>query len=170
MTKRLILIRHAKSSWEDLDADDFERPLNQRGQVGADAIGKWLGDGGYHPDEVLVSAAARTVETWDRIALNLPEHSVDKREALYHASPDTLLSELQSASGNCVAIVGHNPGISMFARGAVDTAPAHPRFDVYPTGATLVVDFPTEDWKTVELGTGRVRNFVVPRDFTRATT
>lgn len=169
MTLRLILIRHAKSSWDDFDLEDHDRPLNERGQIGADAIGVWMAEQGFSPDVALISSAARTIETWDRIQTKKSgETTVNIRETLYHSSPDRILMELQKANGNTVAIVAHNPGIAAFADGIVDVAPSHSRFGAYPTGATLVVDFPFDTWAKVQPNTGRVVNFVVPRDFTRA--
>ena len=71
MTLRLILMRHAKSSWDSPGLDDHERPLNGRGCRSAKAIGAWLNDHGYLPDLVLSSDAERTRETWGIVAAEL---------------------------------------------------------------------------------------------------
>lgn len=164
MTRRLILIRHAKSSWDEPALDDHSRPLNARGRRAAAAIGRWLASRGYRPETVLVSTATRTRETWAGIAEALgggPEPRLVGR--LYHASPEVMLAVLREAGGATVAMVGHNPGIAAFAAALVAAPPPHPDFARYPTGATLVADFPVEDWAQLRLGTGTVCDFVVPR-------
>ena len=65
MTLQLILMRHAKSSWDDPAAADFDRPLNGRGRRSAKALGHWLRQRGWLPDRVLCSSARRTRETLD---------------------------------------------------------------------------------------------------------
>lgn len=162
---RLILIRHAKSSWGDPFQDDHARRLNDRGRAAAASIGRWLAQKGYVPDEVLCSDAARTVETLALILKELPEISrVSHRPALYHASPDTMLDLLQRATGRCVAMIGHNPGIGGMACGIVAARPDHPRYVDYPTAATAIVDFDIAEWSMLRPGTGRVVDFVTPAD------
>ena len=69
--KRLILTRHATSSWDDPMMPDHDRPLNARGRHSCAVIGDWLTSRGLAPQEVLCSDAVRTVETWERIAPHL---------------------------------------------------------------------------------------------------
>ena len=163
MTRRLILIRHAKSSWADPGQDDHERPLNRRGQRSAVAIGHWLREKGYLPDRILCSSAARTRETCALLALD-PEPVI--LPALYHASPETLLAEFQAAGGGAVAVIGHTPGIGAFAEMILSAPPPHGRFFDYPTGATLVAERPVDDWSEVTPGAGRVVDFITPRELT----
>ena len=166
MTLTLLIIRHAKSSWEDPFADDHARVLNGRGRRSADALGDWLNGSGYVPDTCLCSDAARTVETWGRIAARLDAPpSVRYRAPLYHAPVGTILSELQSAGhGRATAIVGHNPGIGDFAALMCAEAPAHPDFHRYPTGASTVLSFDADEWQNARPQKGRALGFVVPRD------
>lgn len=160
MTLRLILMRHAKSSWDDPRQDDHSRPLNGRGRRSAEALGAWLKAKGYLPDVALSSDAERTRETFERLGLDCP---VRFTPALYLADTGTMLERLRQAEGRCVLMIGHNPGIGAFAARLVARAPAHPRFDDYPTGATLVADFAADDWADVGYGTGTAVEFVVPR-------
>ena len=165
MTLRLILIRHAKSAWDDPLQDDHDRVLNKRGQRAAPAIAQWLVERGYVPAEVVSSTARRTLETWERMAPAFPEHTVMRREpGLYHASADRMLSALHDCAASPVMMLGHNPGIAEFAARLLAKPPAHPRFATYPTCAALVADFEAADWAEVRFGTGRVVDFVVPRD------
>lgn len=158
---RLILIRHAKSNWNDPFQDDHTRVLNKRGRDAARAIGTWLQTKGYKPDCILVSDAMRTIET---AALILPclksDPTVSYLPALYNASPDTVLDIAQRSTGGCVAIIAHNPGIGMVARALTTKTPDHRRFDDYPTCATTVIDFN----EPITIGNGTLIDFVVPRD------
>ncbi|SMC49717.1 SixA phosphatase family protein [Primorskyibacter flagellatus] len=158
---RLILMRHAKSSWDDFTQPDHSRPLNDRGRRNARALGAWLRSNDYLPDKVLCSTATRTRETLDLLELGA---SVVYPEDLYHASPETLLRSLQGASGNTVLILGHNPGIGSFASRVVAHRPDHPRFGAYPTGATLVASFDIPRWADLSLNSGTVDAFITPRD------
>jgi len=165
MPRRLILLRHAKSDWTDADATDHARVLNPRGRAACDAIGAWLAARGHVPDEVLCSDAARTRETWARLAPHLPGAPAPTlRPDLYLAEPGRMLSALQGASGDVVAMLGHNPGIGSFAAGLLADRPEHDDFGRYPTLATLVADFDIDAWSRLVPFTGRVVDFVVPRD------
>jgi phosphohistidine phosphatase len=160
VTQRLILIRHAKSSWGDPFADDHARPLNDRGRASATAVGRWLADQGYLPEIVLCSDAARTQET---AGLIMPElhRTPDLRllPSLYHAAPGTILDVAQRETADVVAVIGHNPGIGMLANLLVTNPPSHPRFHDYPTCATTVIDFADRISRK-----GTCIAFTVPRD------
>lgn len=161
MTRRLILMRHAKSDWGSRTLSDHARPLNPRGRRAARAMGDWLRQQGLLPDTALVSTAMRTRETWTRLGLG---GKVRFSDALYHAAPEDILGELRGAFGANVLILGHNPGIAEFAALLLAAPPAHPRFDDYPTCATLVADFEIRSWADLRPGTGRLVAFVTPRD------
>lgn len=162
--RRLILTRHAKSSWDDPAMDDHDRPLNLRGRRAALELGEWLHSRGYEPDEVLCSTAERTRETWARAAAAPLEVTprVDYVGALYHAAPEAMLHVLRRATGDCVMMIGHNPGIAAFAAMLPARAPVDPDFRRYPTTATLVVDFQIDDWAAARPGAGSVLDFFVP--------
>lgn len=158
--KRLILMRHAKSDWS-FEQADFDRPLNPRGRRAAPALGTWLRAQGALPDQVLCSSAARTRETLDLLDLDAPTH-FDR--ALYLAEPDRMLDALRHAKGDCVLMLGHNPGIGQLAHDLLRAAPTHPRFDAYPTCATLIAQFELDNWSDLEPGSGDTLAFTVPRD------
>lgn len=158
--KQLILLRHAKSDWSH-DLPDHDRPLNSRGRRAAPAIGAWLRDHGYLPDEVLCSTAARTRETWDLLGLDAPARL---EKALYLATVDEMMQVLQGARGDSVMVLGHNPGIGLLARRLLRQPPAHPRFDAYPTCATLVARFDADSWRDLPPHSGTAVDFIVPRD------
>ncbi len=164
--KRLILTRHAKSSWDDPTTPDHDRPLNDRGRAAAADLGQWLASRGYVPGQVLCSDSRRTRKTWDAAAPALPGTPIlDLKPALYHAGPDVMLAVLHHATADAVMLIGHNPGIAEFAARLVAHPPLHGEFARYPTGATLVVDFAVSDWPEVGFGKGAVIDFTVPREF-----
>ncbi|WP_333712095.1 SixA phosphatase family protein [Yoonia sp.] len=160
MTQRLILIRHAKSSWGDPFADDHARPLNDRGRASATAVGQWLAAQGYLPQIVLCSDAARTQETAGLILPELPQQpELRLMPRLYHAAPGTILDLAQKETAETVAVIGHNPGIGMLANLLVTNPPNHPRFHDYPTCAVTVIDFADRIAHK-----GHCVAFTVPRD------
>lgn len=163
--KRLILTRHAKSSWDDPMMPDHDRPLNDRGKAAAADLGQWLASRDYVPGEVLCSDALRTRKTFSGIAPALPGTPVlELKPALYHAGPDVMMAVLKHATADTVMMIGHNPGIAEFAARLVAHAPANPEFVRYPTGATLVADFDVADWGQVAFGSGVTVDFIVPRE------
>lgn len=165
MSLTLILMRHAKSAWDDPIQEDFDRPLNGRGRKSAVAIGQWLLDHGYLPDEVIVSGARRTVETWSRMAHGFPETTaMQSNPALYLASADTILGVVKTAKVPTIMVIAHNPGIGQFARDIAKMPNPHPKFSQYPTGATTVITFDTESWDALDWRAGTITDFVVPRD------
>ncbi|MCV3273712.1 SixA phosphatase family protein [Roseobacter sinensis] len=165
MTRTLILMRHAKSDWSHAGLRDHERPLNGRGRVSAQALGAWLRDREHLPDEVLCSSATRTGETLQRLELpkDIPVRYMNE---LYHAEASCMRDVLMQAVGACVLMIGHNPGICDVAHRLVRTAPDHPRFEDYPTGATLVVRFAAPSWAEIGWHEGQPIDFVTPRELT----
>jgi phosphohistidine phosphatase len=165
MTLTLILIRHAKSDWDDPRLTDHQRPLNDRGRRAAPRVGAWLTVTGLNPQEALVSDAMRTRETWSYIASQLPDAPAPALlPGLYLAGPTAMLTYLHAATANCVAMVAHNPGTGVLAERLAATPPAHPSFASYPTGAVTVLDFDISEWADAQPGMSRVRAFVIPRD------
>ncbi len=164
--KRLILIRHAKSSWSSGANADKSRPLNDRGRAAATKVGAWLNKQGYLPDQVISSNAARCVETWAGVSEILgKDATVQFEDGLYLASAATMLTHLQSAAGDIVLMLGHMPGIGEFARDMRrDPPPAHEAFQKYPTGAVTVLDFKADSWAEVLSGSGKFVDYIAPRD------
>ena len=124
MTRRLILLRHAKSDWPDVP--DRDRPLAKRGRRDAPRIGRWLHDHGYLPDVVICSPARRTEQTWELVAPELAgAPSVRFEPRAYAASALTLRSLLQELPGRYRAalLIAHNPGLSNWPRAWPDHPP-----------------------------------------------
>jgi phosphohistidine phosphatase len=161
--RRLILMRHAKSSWADPGQADHDRPLNGRGRRAAAEVGAWLAARGLVPGAALVSSAARTRETWARLGPAFAEVPVAPRPDLYHASPEAMLRALRGATEiETVAMVGHQPGIGVFAARLLAAPPADAAFAKYPTAATAVIEFDADGWAAVDWGAGRLAAFITP--------
>ena len=159
--KRLILMRHAKSDWSELDASDHERTLNERGIRSATAIGRWLQQNALLPDHILCSDAARTQQTLELLAL--PETPTTFTRSLYLAQAEVMARKLSKQVDDCILLVAHNPGIAVLAERLVSQPPQDAQFDSFPTCATFVVDFQISAWSDLKMGMGAVQHFIVPR-------
>ncbi len=165
--KKLILMRHAKSSWSEADIQDISRTLNPRGKASATLLGQWMEREGRTPDMVITSAATRCQQTWAGVSAELSRQpDVMVSRALYMAGPDEILDVIRNtASGDSVMILAHQPGIGLLAREMrVDPPPAHAAFRKYPTGATTVLELPIDDWSQVSLGVGHLDTYIAPRE------
>ncbi len=110
---RLVLLRHAKSSWRDPSLPDRDRPLNARGARTAPAVARELARRGWAPDAVLCSTAARARETWERMAPELPAAPfVAWRPDFYLGGIDAIRAALRALEPafRTAWLVGHNPG------------------------------------------------------------
>jgi len=169
--RQLLLLRHAKSSWDDASMPDRDRPLNLRGRRAATAMRQAMRDLGLAPDVVLVSTARRTMETlqalepWDDMPL------VEPMDSLYLANPMQLLAALHGVAETVrsVLLIGHNPGMhdlalilagsaAMRGNGANERALA----DGFPTGA-LAEFVVAGSWWDLREGGGRLTRFLTPR-------
>ena len=170
--RQLLILRHAKSSWDDRDLPDHERPLNARGQQAARAMRDAMVGLGLCPDLVLVSTARRTRETAAALEPWPDTPLVDHVDALYLASAPTLLSTLQSTAETVrsVLLVGHNPGLHELALalvGAHAMTLANPDMrrlsEGYPSGALTEFTLPGP-WSALAEGGARLVRFLSPRD------
>lgn len=113
MQRRLILLRHAKSSWKTNAPSDHARPLGKRGRRDAPRVGAALRELGWTPDHVLSSDAERTRETFERMAKELGFTAAAQfRADLYHAGVDELRYAIASVDDEhrTLLVLGHNPG------------------------------------------------------------
>lgn len=114
---RLILMRHAKAERRSASGEDFDRPLSDRGRSDAALVAKALAKDGLVPSLALVSAARRTMETWEAMREAFPKARSQPTKALYNASPMEILDALEGVSAGTVMVVGHNPGLHELAVG-----------------------------------------------------
>ena len=114
--KTLLILRHAKSSWENSELTDHDRPLNKRGKRDAPRVGLVLREQGLSPDLILSSTAKRAQRTATAVAETAEyQGEVKFLPNLYHAGPRTYGEVLRNVSNDCqsVMIVGHNPGLEI---------------------------------------------------------
>jgi phosphohistidine phosphatase len=161
--KQLFLLRHAKSSWDDLEAADHDRGLAPRGRRAAKLMAKHLRHAAITPSLVLCSSAQRTRETLDRLDL---DGEVKIERELYGASERELVERLRRVpeSVQSVMVIAHNPGIQglalTLARGGDELDRMEQKF---PTGALATLTF-SGDWHELGPGCAEPAGFVRPRD------
>ena len=111
MVRRLIVMRHAKSSWKDPNLDDHERPLNKRGRGDAPMVADAIFDRGWIPDLILVSSSKWTRQTLEGMSHRMGKAPFEVRSGIYHATVIDLMEELEDMLDNgTTMIIGHNPG------------------------------------------------------------
>jgi phosphohistidine phosphatase len=157
--KTLLLLRHAKSSWGDPSASDFDRPLAARGIADAPRIGDALRHKGPLPDLILSSPAVRATQTVEAVvkAAGLGTPQFDQN--IYGASSPELMAIVRRLpeTSSCAMLVGHNPGFGDLVSRLTDTS------QDMPTAALACIEFQVETWADVEDGTGRLAWFITPK-------
>ena len=168
--KRLAVLRHAKSSWDQPDLEDFDRPLNERGWKAARKIGSALATRGFDFDRIVASTAVRVRETLDgvreKFALSAP---IQFDSRIYLADVEQLLKIVRELPETVhrPLLVGHNPGLEQqLALLAIKDGDhfiqrvAHN----FPTGAFALVDLPQDRWNRIEPGSGRIIELILPKE------
>lgn len=168
---RLLLLRHAKSSWDDPHQSDHERPLNKRGIKAAPAMGQFIADNGLTPDLVLCSSATRARQTMQLATAKFakkPEIRIlDPLYAFggFHTPLNIIRNEAKSEK--TLMLVGHNPTMEDLAQeltGSGNSALRALMYEKYPTAALAVIDFDIPAWRDLQTGIGALVRFVRPRD------
>ncbi len=165
----LSLLRHAKSSWADPSQDDFDRPLNERGDEAAPRMGAFMARNRIAPDLILCSAAIRTRQTLAHVLPHLPAKTeVGYEESLYLATAIELLALVRKtkAAVSHLMLVGHDPGMHDLATrlaGSGDPALLSALAAKFPTSGLAVLAFDARAWSGVELGAGRLVLFMTPK-------
>jgi phosphohistidine phosphatase len=171
-SKRLVLLRHAKSAWPDVP--DHERPLGKRGKRDAPRAGRWLRQAGYLPGLVVCSTSQRTRETWQLAAAELGASPPVRFEPrVYGAGAEKLLDLIRETPDEVetLLVVGHEPAMreltlllaSAVADGSDPTALEWVRLK-FPTAAISVLRF-AGGWSGLGPGGAELADFVVPADY-----
>ncbi|MSP67570.1 MAG: histidine phosphatase family protein [Alphaproteobacteria bacterium] len=169
MTRTLLLLRHAKSSWAGPGQADHDRPLAPRGRKAAVEMGRMLRARGLIPDLVLLSTARRTVETWELLAPELGRPVPARRlKSLYLAGPQRLLTVLRRVDPTIgkVMLIGHNPGLHGLALLLVvagDPVLRDRLAEKYPTAALAAIAVAEAPWRDLSQGSGTLAQFLTPR-------
>ena len=161
--KTLYLVRHAKSSWNNANLSDHDRPLNHRGERDAPRMGKRLQKRKPQPETILSSSAVRAQTTAHILAqaIGFPESEIVIDERLYGAEPKDVVSivgELDNAL-DCAMVVGHNPTFT----GLVN-ALGQCEIDNVPTCGVAILTFSTKTWKNIAKVGGTLVEFDYPKN------
>jgi phosphohistidine phosphatase len=167
----LALLRHAKSSWDATDIDDFDRPLNDRGRSAAPVMGAALKELNFSPELILCSPAKRTRETLTLISPFVKDAQVTFDDELYLTSQETLYARLKATPIGIkrVLMIGHNPGmhgLALFLTGTGDVKSISRLEDKFPTAALAIFSFPQTTWRELVPASGHLEAFVTPRERT----
>jgi phosphohistidine phosphatase len=164
LSKRLAILRHAKSDWGQPGLSDFERPLNERGRAAADSLRRAIGQRGLTFDIVLSSPSQRTRETLALIGID-----AQWEEQLYLADPDTLLGIVRALpkAAQSALVVGHNPGLHelVLKLARADEDGLRQRVNAkFPTGALALLDLDVDSWSEAAPGCGEIVELLLPRE------
>jgi phosphohistidine phosphatase len=159
--KIIKLMRHAKSSWENPDLADFDRPLNPRGLKDAPFMGSIIHDNELGPEIIISSPAKRARQT----AILFKETaevkaSIEYNDQIYEASPTALLKIVSKLSEDfqSVLLIGHNPGMEGFIRlltGEIQSM---------PTAAFASINLSIEKWADVGANCGNLEVILRPKE------
>jgi len=167
--RQLLLLRHAKSAWDNAGVSDHSRPLTARGRQAAGAMRQAMLGLALSPDVVLVSSARRTLQTLEALEPWEETPLIEPMDALYLATADEMLGVLRgiAETARSVLVIGHNPGLHelalMLNGGARDPADARRLAEGYPTGALAEFTL-AGPWGTLAARGGRLHRFLCPRD------
>lgn len=164
--RRLHLLRHAKSSWDDRGLRDRDRPLAPRGQRATRRIASWAQKHDVRPQLVVSSSAVRARETLQGVLPGLGEPEIWIEVALYAASAETLLERVHALPDEAeeAMLVGHNPGLGDLLLLLAEPGELRERAEAkVPTGALATLEADIERWAELEPGSARIMSFVVPR-------
>lgn len=146
--KQLTIVRHAKSSWELPELDDFYRTLNDRGVRNAFTMAEALKEQGLYPDLILTSPAVRAINTAIIIArkLDFPQQRIESNDRIYEASTEHLLQVLASVDDRIghVMLFGHNPSLTNLINRLQPE-----RLDNLPTCGVFVIQMAMESWSNI---------------------
>jgi len=170
MSRRLYLLRHAKSSWKHPELADHDRPLAGRGRSAAVAMADYMAEQKIVPELVLCSTAVRTRETYERIEAGLARAPVRYERRLYGASADDLLECLRGVPDEVrsVLMIGHNPAIEEFAIQLARPSPERDDLEAkFPTAALATLELAGSCWRDLQPGRATLIAYVRPRDLNR---
>lgn len=165
MSRQLLILRHAKSTWDTQAATDFVRPLNKRGEKDAPRMGRWLRQQGLIPDYVVSSPAERARQTALKACkgLGIPADRLQWDLRIYDATPEQLLAVLADCPeiARTVLLVGHNPGLELLLRYLCRSVPVPADGKLLPTATVAQLEMPA-DWQQPDPGAARLVSITRP--------
>jgi phosphohistidine phosphatase len=162
VSKQLLIVRHAKSSWSEPDMADHLRPLNKRGKRDASRMAKFLSQQGLVPDIIISSTAERAKLTAQLMAEEFNEFvgKIQLADELYLAKPDAYLKCLYRVPDQfkIAMVVGHNPGLEVL----VEDLSAE--FHAMPTAAVAHFELDISEWSNLGSDTARLMSVWRPKE------
>jgi phosphohistidine phosphatase len=165
--KRLGLLRHAKSEWDDLSLRDFDRGLNARGRKGAALMGRHIRERGDKWDLIVASPAERVKLTLEASGLDAP---VRWEQQVYLADAESLMAILRAVpdDAGAVLLAGHHPGLPQLLVTLVSAEAENALFEraaeKFPTAAYAVLDLDIVRWADLAPDCATLSHFIRPRD------
>ncbi len=160
--KKIYIIRHAKSSWKDLDMDDFDRPLKKRGKDDIKLVANWLKKRDIKPDIVLCSPAIRAKMTLKILkkVLDIKKEAIVFDRGIYMAKTRYLIELISDIDDryDTLFLIGHNPSLSELAEYLCDMSMT----DI-PTSGVVAVKFDIDKWSKIKNKKGDMLFFVSPK-------
>ena len=158
--KKLIIARHAKSSWKDPTLRDFYRPLNKRGKIDGPIMSNYLGEIFSSIDLLHSSSSVRTFETSDYFTSKINFKKIKFDKDLYHSSSSLLVEKIRKYSNdyNSVMIIAHNPGLTNLINLITN-------IDLYnlPTTGTAVIEFNCYNWNDISKQNSKLVGLKFPK-------
>jgi phosphohistidine phosphatase len=160
----IVIVRHAKSSWDDDSLTDIDRPLSKRGRNALPLVNAHIAGLGLSVDLVISSPSVRTRATLDGIRAALGDATITLDRNVYEATGDQLIDILRAVEETVptVLLVGHNPGVSELVDDLVDDAAASARIGKFPTGALALLST-RGPWRELGPGSATLVDFWTPR-------
>jgi phosphohistidine phosphatase len=166
--KQLLIVRHAKSSWDNPGLEDYQRPLQELGKKKLRYIIDYLLKQQIKPDLILSSHATRALDTAKIIAhtLDIPEERIILSKSIYHEDAISLFNHFYDLPDevNTLMIVGHNPTLTHFANYFLDKK----KIDNLPTSGVVCIEFNTDSWGHIQKSKRKTRFVISPKELMRS--
>ena len=144
--KKLILVRHCKSSWKDLTLNDYNRPLNKRGKIDGPIMSNYLSQSIQQIDFLHSSSSVRTFETSKFFIDKIKFVEIKYNDYLYHCSSSSLIRIIKNhpEKHNSVLIISHNPGLTNLINSLTNI-----NLENLPTTGIVEIDFNCDSWQNI---------------------
>ncbi len=162
--KSVIFVRHAKSSWDNPDLSDFDRPLNKRGLKDAPFMAQVLAQMNIKPDKIISSPAIRALTTARHFAekLDYPINDISTHNDIYEKGANAIINIITNLDNNlnCIMLFGHNPDLHHLVTYLSDLT-----IDNLPTCGIVCIDFNVASWSDIKNSKGVIRFFEYPKKY-----
>ena len=158
--KKLILIRHSKSSWKDLSLTDYNRPINRRGKSDGLLMADYLQSKIDKIDYLHSSSSVRTFETSKYFIKKIQFGKVEYDGSLYHSSATSILNMISNYSENyqSVMIIAHNPGLTILINNITNIS-----LDNLPTSGLAEIEFKINRWSNISYENSKLLDLKFPK-------